>query len=78
MTEMEKMIARINELAHKSKKEGLTDVEKEEQAILRRKYIDNIKAGIKAQMMNVEILEKDGSVTKMGDKIKEIDAKKLN
>ncbi len=70
MTEFEQMIARINELAHKSKKEGLTEEEKAEQAVLRRKYIDNVKASVRAQMMNVEILEKDGTITKMSDKIK--------
>lgn len=70
MTEFENMIKRINELAHKSKAQGLTEEEKEEQAVLRRKYIDNVKANVKAQMMNIEILEKDGTITKMSDKIK--------
>ena len=35
----EKKIARINELYHKSKAEGLTTAEQKEQQILRREYI---------------------------------------
>ena len=30
---------RINELAHKSKKEGLTETEKEEQRLLRQEFL---------------------------------------
>lgn len=70
MTDFEKMIARINELAHLSKERELTAEEKEEQAKLRRKYIDNVKANLREQLKNVEILEKDGTITKMKDKIK--------
>ena len=36
-------IARINELAKKSKTTGLTDAEKAEQQALRREYIDDMK-----------------------------------
>lgn len=43
-------IARINELARKQREGGLTDSEKEEQAKLRRIYIDNIKDQIKLQL----------------------------
>ena len=39
----EKKIARINELYHKSKGEGLTAEEKEEQQALRQEYIDTIR-----------------------------------
>ena len=37
-------IDRINVLARKSKAEGLTEEEKAEQAVLRREYIDSVKA----------------------------------
>ena len=37
-------IERINFLAKKQKGEGLTPEEKEEQAILRREYIDSLKS----------------------------------
>jgi uncharacterized protein YnzC (UPF0291/DUF896 family) len=43
------MIARINELARKQREGILTESEKEEQAKLRRLYIDNIKDQIKLQ-----------------------------
>ena len=64
----EKKIARINELAHKSKAEGLTPEEKEEQAILRREFIDAMKGNVKAQLDNVDIVEADGSITNLGEK----------
>lgn len=51
---MEKLIARINELYHKSKSVGLTEEEKEEQAVLRRQYIDNVKGNVKVQLETVE------------------------
>ena len=37
----EQKIARINELYHKSKSEGLTDEERKEQQVLRREYVDS-------------------------------------
>ena len=43
---MKETIDRINELYHKSQKEGLTDEEKAEQAKLRAEYIANIKCKI--------------------------------
>ena len=36
-------IARINELAHKSKTTGLTEAEKAEQQALRKEYIEDMK-----------------------------------
>lgn len=61
-------IDRINELYRKSKAEGLTSQEREEQALLRREYIENIKSGIRSQLDNIDVVEKDGSVTNLGDK----------
>jgi len=54
---MDERIKRINELAHKSKNEGLTDSEKEEQARLRREYIDNVKANLKVQLDSIEYVD---------------------
>lgn len=59
----EEKIKRINELYHKSKAEGLTEEEKKEQAILRKEYIAAIKGAIHNQMMNVDILNADGTIT---------------
>lgn len=64
----EEMIARINELYHKSKNEGLSDLEKEEQAKLRREYVDSFKRNLRAQLDNIDIKNEDGSITNLGDK----------
>ena len=64
----EKDIARINELYHKSKGEGLTDAEKAEQAKLRRAYIDAIKGNVRAQLNNIDIVDEDGRVENLGEK----------
>ena len=60
-------IDRINELAHKSKKEGLTPAEKEEQKKLRQEYIEAIRGNIRSQLDNVDILEADGTTTHLSD-----------
>ena len=57
------MIKRINELYHKSQNEGLTDAELEEQKKLRGDYIQAIRGSINRQLDNIDIVEKDGSVT---------------
>ncbi len=52
-------IDRINELAHKSKESGLSPEELEEQAVLRREYIDDFKATLRAQLEVIDIVEDD-------------------
>ncbi|MGN0404442.1 MAG: DUF896 domain-containing protein [Bariatricus sp.] len=64
----DKKIARINELYHKSKAEGLTEKEKKEQQILRREYIEAFKMSLRGQLNNISIQEKDGSITNLGEK----------
>lgn len=61
-------IKRINELYHKQKGVGLTEEEKEEQAKLRRDYIDSVRANLKGQLDNINIQEKDGSITNLAKK----------
>lgn len=56
-------IARINELYHKSKKEGLTEEEKKEQALLRYEYIQAIKNDLRSTLDSVSIQEADGTIT---------------
>ena len=56
---IEDVIIRINELAKKSKAEGLTEEEKAEQQLARRRYIDNVKANFRAQLEGVEPKEKN-------------------
>lgn len=58
-------INRINELARKKKSVGLTDAELEEQAILRREYIDGFKASLISQLENTYIVEPDGTKRKV-------------
>lgn len=65
---MEEKIARINALYHKSQAEGLTEEEKKEQAALRSEYIANIRAGLRGQLNQIDIQEKDGSITNLGEK----------
>lgn len=65
---LDEKIKRINELYHKMKNEGLTEEEKAEQAQLRRDYIDAVKGNLKGQLDNINIQEKDGSVTNLGEK----------
>lgn len=65
---MRETIDRINELYHKSQKEGLTEEEKAEQKELRQKYILSIRRNLRGQLNNIDIQEKDGSITNLGDK----------
>ena len=64
----DKKVARINELYHKSKAEGLTSEELKEQQILRKEYIDSFKRNLRGQLNNISIKEKDGSITNLGEK----------
>lgn len=64
----EEMIARINELARKSKSEGLNEAEKEEQQKLRRLYIESMKMNLRTQLDNIDVVEPDGSVVNLGEK----------
>lgn len=66
--DLEEKIKRINELYHKSQKEGLSEEEKCEQAKLRAEYVANIRANLKSQLDNVSIQEADGSITNFGEK----------
>ena len=56
--ETKEMIERINELAHKKKKEGLTEAELAEQKELYKRYLANIRGQLKAQLNNIEVVDK--------------------
>lgn len=62
---MDETIKRINELYHKSQAEGLTEAEKEEQQLLRRKYIDSVRGNLRGQLENLSIQRPDGSIEKV-------------
>lgn len=65
---MEERIARINELYHKSQVGGLSGEEKEEQARLRKEYVESIRANMKSQLDSIVIQNPDGSREKLKDK----------
>lgn len=50
-------IDRINELARKSKANGLTEEEKQEQQALRMEYIEAFRESFKAQLEQIEIVD---------------------
>ena len=63
-------INRINELARKSKQSGLSAEEKEEQAKLRRLYIDSFKENLITQLENTYIVDEHGNKKKVQKKDK--------
>lgn len=64
----QKGIDRINELARKSKTTGLSPEEKTEQAKLRQQFIAEVRMNLRSQLDNIDIREKDGSITNLGEK----------
>ena len=64
----EKRIARINELAAKSRTEGLTEEEKSEQALLRAEYIAAYKQSLIGHLENVRIVDEKGNKTPLRKK----------
>lgn len=62
-------VARINELARKSRTaEGLTEEEKAELAALRREYVDAVKASLAGHLDNTVVLNPDGTKKKLKQK----------
>ena len=61
-------IDRINFLARKKKKEGLTKSEAAEQQKLREEYVAAFKASLVGQLENIRIVEPDGTKHKLGKK----------
>jgi len=63
-------IARINELYHKSKKDGLTEAEKEEQQKLRREFIQSVRTNLRGQLNNISLVDAEGNVENLSDRAK--------
>lgn len=61
-------IDRINELAHLAKKRELTPAELAERAVLRREYIDSVKASLVGQLENTYIMDEQGNKTPLKKK----------
>ncbi len=66
--DMDQVIKRINELAAKAKKEGLSPEELTERDKLRRIYIDSVKASLVGHLENTYIVRPDGTKEKVGKK----------
>lgn len=67
---MEELIKRINELAKKSREEGLSEEEKTEQAKLRQEYIKKFRQGMENTLSNVYIMDEHGNKRKVEKKKK--------
>ena len=61
-------IERINEMARKKKTVGLTVEELEEQAVLRRQYLDEFRESVRGTLDQVYIQQEDGSYKKLEKK----------
>lgn len=70
---MDKLIERINELARKSKAEGLTDAEKAEQTELREQYRALFRANLVGTLESTVIVNEKGDVIRrVKDAVKKI------
>ncbi len=68
---LEEKIARINELYHKSQKEGLSPEEKEEQEHLRKEYVQAFHNNLRSTLNQISIQNPDGSIVNLKEKDKE-------
>lgn len=73
--EQDKLLKRINELAHKNKAEGLTEEEKVERKKLRDEYLKNFREAFRSKIEMTQIFDKSGKEV-TPEKVKEIQRKK--
>lgn len=65
----QKKIDRINALARKAKTpEGLTPEEKQEQALLRREYIDSVVGNLARELDNTWVVDEHGNKRRLRKK----------
>lgn len=57
----ERKLQRINELAHKKKKVGLTGAEKVEQAELRKEYIEGYRKSLLHHIAGIKLVDEKGN-----------------
>ncbi|EEW93704.1 DUF896 family protein [Granulicatella elegans] len=70
-----KKIERINELARKKKTVGLTQVEQDEQLLLRQEYLEAFRGGMRNHIEGLKVVDEDGNdVTP--EKLKQIQKEK--
>lgn len=72
---LKKLIPRINELAHKAKKSGLTKEEEAERADLRKQYLKRFKENMRSQIEMVQVFNKEGKEV-TPEKVKKVQRKK--
>lgn len=60
-------IARINELAKKAKTVGLTEEEKQEQAVLRKEYIQSVVGNLRGQLDSTYVVDENNNKVKVAD-----------
>ena len=58
-------IARINELARKSRSQGLTEDEKVEQKKLREEYVQAFRGSLERTLETITVVDKDGKSKKL-------------
>ena len=61
----QRKIDRINELARKSRAQGLTEAETAEQAALRREYIDAVTGSLRRQLDHTWVVNERGEKRKL-------------
>ena len=74
-TDQEKLLKRINELAHKNKEEGLTEAETKEPAKLRKEYLKNFREAMRSNIEMMRIFDDNGKEV-TPEKVREIQRKK--
>ena len=63
--EFDQLVKRINELSRKSKTEGLTTSEKEEQTKLRNEYRALVVGNLSSQLNGIKVKHPDGTITEL-------------
>lgn len=64
----QEQIDRINVLYKKSNAEGLTDAEKDEQAILRKQFVADVRNNLTDQLNCIDMENPDGTIENLGEK----------
>lgn len=62
---MEKLLKRINELAHKAKTVGLTEEELKERDELRSEYLKLFRQGMRNQLESITLVDENGNARKL-------------
>jgi len=65
---LDPLVERINELYKKQKAGTLTDEEKNEQAKLRREYVERVKGNLTQTLENTVVVNEDGTKRKLKKK----------